>query len=683
MNSFRLFLVVVVASFISCRSDQGRVYWVDEERKVQLAFDAQAESDLSSYVLNVIGPNGERTRAREFSLSNDSLQFILENELILNESHHTKAENIVAMGDDLPAYPERVKAVARIELRKENLDGNTGKTSYVQFPVPLLQSDLLAAKQELKIDRSIKLEEVAYQTVKISDLSTGNPIEGAAVLGVVNDYVPTENESVEHIWRSSLFRPIIQRTDASGLTTLLPLKNISENSNFTVIAYAKGYCTYVSEPQKYSPEAIPEIKLRECPFADDSTVGFIANFDEDELTYTDNINGEDRLVAYTPLRVMRVRVDSYSPMMEGLKIRLTESYEPGGAENSSQSIIKLADNLEKYKFKFTSELSVDLPILFQYNGTANGEYIVRILGEDVDLAENVEDRLKAHMYGSKNTDAPSIEFASDVKITGPVKENVLSGKSESEFYVSTRLCTSGRELGVGEIFKPCDENGQAKFTIGEISLVNKSNEIGGNETIKIFLKNRYKLISKDDGLERNHFQVFVDYGDPTFESMTIGTDFGFADASAAKGSDEFPYIYPIGILSGGTTNTVIVKKSSLSSTVFRFPSAAKCVYKGNAVKEGSNLGDNTGITVETLAIAGSESGLNDASFVACVDGESARDIPLDSSFITFPSDASQEAEFYLMMTDSAGHKSSATRFTIPACPENVTTTEGTAFCWQE
>lgn len=673
----------MVFSFISCRSDQGRVYWVDEERKVQLAFDAQAESDLSSYVLNVIGPNGERTRAKEFNLSSDKLQFILENDLILNESHHTKAENIVAMGDELPPYSERVKAVARVEIRKESLEGNSGKTSYVQFPIPLLQSDLLAAKQELKIDNSIKLEEVAYQTIKVSDLATGNPIEGAAVLGIVNDYIPKENNELESIWRSSLFRPIIHQTDAAGLTALLPLKNVSDNSNFTVIAYAKGYCTYVSEAQKYSSDNIPEIKLRECSFADENTVGFVVNFDEDELTYTDNINSEDRIVAYTPLRVMRIRIDSYSPMMRGLKIRFTETYEIDGGENAGSNIIKLADNLEKYSFKFASELNIDLPILFQYNGTTNGEYIVRILGEDVDLAENVEDRLKAHMYGSKNTDAPSIEFASDIKIKGLIKENVLSGKTDSEFYVSTRLCTSGFELGVGEVFKPCDENGQATFTIGEISLVNQSNEIGGNETLKVFLKNRYKIISKDDQLERNHFQVFIDYGDPTFESMTIGTDFGFANSDAQKGSDDFPYVYPIGILSGGSTNTMIVSKNSLSNTVLRFPSAAKCVYKGNAVKEGSTSGDNTGITVETIGIAASESGLNDASFVSCLDGESARDIPLETRFISFPSDSSGEAEFYLMITDSVGHRSTATRFTIPACPENVTTTEGTAFCWQE
>ena len=679
------FFLVFTFILSSCRSDQGRVYWVDEERKVKLAFDAQAESDLSSYVLNIIGPNGERTRAKEFSLTNDSLQFVLENDLILKESHHTKAETIVAMGDQLPSYPERVKAVARIEIRKEALDGDSGKTSYVQFPVPLLQSDLLAAKQDLKIDSSIKLEEVAYQTVKVTDLATGNPIEDASVVAVVNDYIPTEDEGgKEKIWRTNIFRPILQRTDASGLTTLLPLKNITENSNFSVIAFAKGYCTYVSQPQFFSTETIPEIKLRECPFADESTEGFVVNFNPEELTYTDNINGVDRLVAYTPLREMRVRVDSYSPVIRGLKIRITESHELDGGENSNLNIIKLEDNLDKYVFKFNSELTIDLPLLFQYNGTDNGEYIVRVLGADVDLTENVDDRLKAHMYGSKNTDAPSIEFASNVTIRGPVKEDVLSGKDDSEFYVSSKLCTSGFEIGVGQVFKPCNENGEATFTIGEVSLINKSNQLGGNETLKIFLKNRYKLISKDDHLERNHFEVFVDYGDPTFESMELGKDFGFANASDQKGTDEFPYVFPIGILSGESTNTIIIDKSSLADTVFRFPSVEKCIYKGNAVQEGSTLGDNTGVTVESIGIAASEEGLADTTtFVSCVEGESARDIQLDASLISFPSDATQEAEFYLMMTDPAGHRSPATRFTIPACPENVLTTEGTAFCWQE
>ena len=667
----------------SCRSDQGRVYWVDEERKVKLAFDAQAESDLSSYVLNLIGPNGERTRACEFSLANDSLQFVLENELILNESHHTKAESIVAMGDELPPYPERVKAVARIEIRKETLEGNSGKTSYVQFPVPLLQSDLLAAKQELKIDSSIKLEEVAYQTIKVIDLDTGDPIEGASVIAIVNDYLPTENDGREAIWRSDIFRPIIQKTDNSGLTTLLPLKNITENSNFTVIAYGPGYCTYLSEPQLFSTETIPEIKLRACSFADETTEGFVVNFHPEELTYTDNVGGEDRLVAYTPLREMRVRVDSYSPVLRGLQIRVTESHDLGGTENSSLGTVVLSSKPDKYIYKFNSELTIDLALLFQYNGTDNGEYIVRILGEEVPLSEDADEKLIAHMYGSKNTDAPSIEFASNVTIRGPVKENVLSGKSESEFYVSSKLCTSGFELGVGDIFKPCDENGEATFTIGEVSLVNKSNQIGGNETLKVFLKNRYKLISKDDHLERNHFTVFVDYGDPSFESMEIGKDFGFANAGDQKGSEDFPYVYPIGILSGGSTNTIIISKSNLSDSVLRFPSAAKCIYKGVAAQEGSILGDNTGVTIESIAIASSEDGLNSASFVSCVDGETARDISLDASFISFPADATGDAELYLLITDPAGHRSPATRFTIPACPANVSTTEGTAFCWQE
>lgn len=676
-------LLIGLVVLLSCRSDQGRVYWVDEERKVNLAFNAQAETDLSDYILNFIGPDGQRIRSREFNLTSDNLQFVLDNDLILSDDFYTKAEQIVAMGDELPTYPARLKALARIEIRKEYLEGNTGKTAYLQFPLPLLQSDLLAAKQDLRIDANLDLVEVAYQVVKIIDLKTGEPIEDASVIGVVNERVPTDDNTKEEIWRSNLFRPIIHKTDKSGLATLLPLKNITENSNFTVIAYASGYCTYVSPSLKYSQDSIPEIMLRPCDFADETTLGFVANFHQDEFTYTDPVNGEDRLVSYNSGSSVRIRVDSYSPMLTGLKFRLTETHEQDGGEGLGGEVIKISDDLERYNFKFVSELSIDLPILFKYNGTTNGQYILRVLGQDVPLSEDADERLIAHLYGTKNTEVPSIEFASDITIQGPVKEDVLSGKEDAEFYISTKLCTPGVELAVGEVFKPCDENSRATFSISEISLVNKANQIGGKETIKLFLKNRYKLVSKDDHLQRNHFEVFIDYGDPSFDSKTLGKDFGFANKSDAKGSDEFPYIYPIGTLSGGSTNTIIINKNSLSDTVFRFPSSAKCLYNGDAVKDGSNLGDNTGITIAGIRLAATEAGLADTDTVTCTDGDSARDILLESGSISFPNDASSDAEFYLLIEDQAGHQSSPGRFSIPPCPENVTTTEGTAFCWQE
>lgn len=82
MHSLLVFLFGVF-SLYSCRSDQGRVYWVDEERKVKLAFDAKAQADLSSFIVNVIGPNGERVPTKDYQLSEGKLEFTLDNDLIL------------------------------------------------------------------------------------------------------------------------------------------------------------------------------------------------------------------------------------------------------------------------------------------------------------------------------------------------------------------------------------------------------------------------------------------------------------------------------------------------------------------------------------------------------------------------------------------------------------------------
>ena len=243
------------------------------------------------------------------------------------------------------------------------------------------------------------------------------------------------------------------------------------------------------------------------------------------------------------------------------------------------------------------------------------------------------------------------------------------------------------DIGSEAIFSPC-ENSIAIFEKDKLTLFNDSSQTGGNISLNAYLKDRYKLVSEDDQLEnKNRVNLFIDYGKPDLSTspLFLGTEIGFAPSGAQKGSDTGNYFFPTGTLTGNVSDTVIIKPSTVESqVVFRASAPGKCkTNSGSLTSVADGTADGTkGVLIEKWIIAKSEADLVNGTLFSCVVDGIPTDMPVKSDYIEFPSDASQNATFYLKVIDSAGHESDPYQYTIPPCPENVESIAGTSYCWK-
>lgn len=693
--SFFFFQILFISSLISisCRSDNGRIFWVDESRNIKLALDLSA-GDLSSHSVNLIGPDGLRVPSGQFNFGSGEFSFQVDNDSILKESKYSLAESVPAMGDALPEYSERAAAVARVELRATEITGDSGKTLYTQLSIPLLQSDIVAASQDIFVDQIVKLKEVSYRKVKVTDLETGELIQKASVIAVVSGSFTSEKGENLAGWKSDLYKPIRELTNENGEAYLLPLNHeLAEKSAYSVIAWASGYCTYVSEEFLLSDESVPNIKLLKCEDASDTVVGFKTRFTSDYNVFEDQIDSVAQNVGYITTRKVNIRVDSLSPVMRGIKLRITEKHIAGGQENPSIPLINFDDEKSPLKFKFISEITFDAPFLFTYSNLENGDFQAHIFSSASENETSVQDTLLTDtLFFKKNTSPPDLTFVQSLVINGAYQSGIISGVSGSKFYVESELCTAGMELGLADVgsdavFSAC-ENSIAVFEKDKLSLFNDSGSTGGNLSLNVYLKDRFKLVNEDDQFEnKNRINVFIDYGKPDLSTspLFLGTEIGFAPAGAQKGSDTGNYFFPTGTLTGNVSDTVIINPANVESqVVFRASAPGKCRTNSGVLTstaDGTNDG-TSGVTIEKWIIAKSEEDLVNGTLFSCVVDGVPTDMPVKSDYINFPSEATQNATFFLKVIDSAGHESDPYQYAISPCPVNVESTAGTSYCWK-
>lgn len=698
--SFYYFLTFVFLCFFmfSCRSDHGRIFWVDESRNVTLGMDKN-KTDLTDYELNLVNAKGLRTLATHYQLGDSEISFLMDDESLLKETLYSLAETVPAMGRSLPAYPERSAAVARIEIRPKTLSGSSGKVSYVQFAIPLLESDLVAASQDIFLSRQVRMTEVSYKKIRIIDLDSAQRIPQASVIAVISGSY-TDESSGENLaaWKNELYRPVIARSDENGEAFLLPLSHeLGEISAYSVIAWAEGYCTYVSGELLLNNEEIPEISLRSCPDADQSTIGFKADFTNNYNVFEDIIPVDSvrRRVAYVSDRKSSVRVDSLSPVIRGIKLKVTEKHVPGGQENLSVPIVDYADPDQTAKFIFYSDLTFSVPFIFSYNNLENGDFLTHIFSSSAESETSVQDiRQLQTLYFKKNTTAPDLSFTDNLSIKGKIKEGIISGRSGSEFYLSSELCEDGMFLGVSEIagditFSSCDQH-IATFSKDSVTFFEDSLSAGGKKTLNVWIKDRYNLVNEDDPYKhKNQIDVFVDYGLPDLASspLSLGFDIGFAYAGSAQGTDSSRYFFPSGSLTDGVSDTVILDRSSGSSQiVFRSasPSGCKTNSDGDALTaDGISSGDD-GRMIEKWMLVKDSTQINNGTWASCASSSSlsSEDMTFTYDQISFPESDQENASFYLVVMDSAGNVSEPYQYLIPPCPASVTSVSGTAFCWK-
>ena len=679
-----------------CRSDHGRIYWVDESRNVKIDFEKN-DADFSGYKMNLINQQGIRVSLEEFQFGDSDINFRMEDDNIIKGSGYSLAEIVTAMGDKLPEYPERSAAVARVEIIPDQLAGNSGKVSYSQFAIPLLKSELLAAGQEVLVRQTIKMAEVSFQKVMVLDLESGLPIANASVISVISGSYK-EEVSGQNIaaWKSELYRPIRALTDSSGEAILLPLSHeLGDNSAYSIISWADGYCTYVSNEINLNDAEIPVIKLLKCSDADSSTIGFKTRFSGDYQVFNDPISGSDTVeqVGYISERSARIRVDSLSPIMRGIKVRITEKHIQDGEENPSIPLINYDDQRNPGKFKFYSDIVFNAPFLFSYNNQENGEFLVHIFSSFADIETSVNDSNQAKkFYFKKHTTAPDHSFMDSIKIRGMVQEGVISGQSGTRFFIDSDECMDGMEIGLAEIggdpfFRPCINN-TAIFEKSMIIFFEDADKSGGKKILNMYLKDRYKLVSVDDLIHnKNQMAVFIDYGTPDLQELplTLGLDFGFTYHGSEKGTDVSPFEFASGRLNNGRSDTVIIRPSdSSNNVVLRSASPSHCKTNsgpGLSDLDGVNT-DDRGRMINKWKIAKNEALLESGIWHNCSEDGLSVDIPVNSEHINFPENKSNNAEFVLKVMDAAGHESVAFRYMIPPCPTSVETTSGTAVCWE-
>jgi hypothetical protein len=156
--------------------------------------------------------------------------------------------------------------------------------------------------------------------------------------------------------------------------------------------------------------------------------------------------------------------------------------------------------------------------------------------------------------------------------------------------------------------------------------------------LRFFYKDAYGNLSQDDKLNKSNYKsVYGDYGIPDLaqQSVVMNLDFGFALASDQPGTDDSPHIFASGIE---------ISESNQSQYVLRFSAPEYCRHTNNSVEDGPQSSDDQGHLI--------------GSFALTVDGET-------NDFVSCG--VSDDAEFYLVVEDRAGHRSQPYTYTLKSC----------------
>jgi hypothetical protein len=333
-----------------------------------------------------------------------------------------------------------------------------------------------------------------------------------------------------------------------------------------------------------------------------------------------------------------------------------------------------------------------LPTIFDASNDQNGNFTIIITSK---LASGDTGSAPSQiLYGKKNVSKPGISFMNSISVlSSELEEGVISGLNEASFTVSSDYCADGYEIGIAiglndVIYKECTNN-FATFNSNIIPFSGLADLDGGNEELKIFLKDKYGNISDDDILSRNSVNVHIDFGKPSVSINDFSVRMGITLNSESKGSNTEPYFFPLGELVDITTDTTIITPATITDFVFRFAAPFKC--RSILTSEDGSSANHLGDTIKGFYLTNNSSSEIPSDYTACTTSEFrdvnyievAQDRNLTSNDITFPIDTSQDATFVLKFIDLAGNiTKDYLEISIPACPVDVETVEGTPICWR-
>lgn len=696
----------------SCQGENKQLLWQDEARVVSGAIQLKSPADGANLVMYIIDKNGEKVKVDNFTSSQGRYEFVLDNLYFLDPPFISKADKIVSL-EKSELFPEPDKQdlyKVRMLLINETFGQDSGETAIYHKMIPVSRNDILISTREVEFSEPINPEPAGFQKVSVVDENSA-PIPDASVIGFMTGNIRNEKNEVTFSWMQEKFRPIIHKTNAEGQAILYPLDRTNEKSSYILIAWAPGYCTWVSAPLRIVAEegttlTSPTVSLKKCDEASEDAMGLKISYHSNTLTYQESPDGSEESVsmAYFNNVSYGIRVDSFSPFIRPLTIALRESHDANGSKNDTVEDLSLESSVS-YSYPFQSDLFLSLPNKFIETGTSDGTFTINatIKKDDKDAS--------ARLYGRKKTSSPSIAFMSDLIIAGLRTNKVISGISGQTLFLSSSFCQSGFELGIrfsSEIyFSPCTEE-KATINVTDLTIPGSTLQIGSMTTVRMFIKDKFKNISADDLLNENELEIFVDYSNPDLASspLTFGTHFGIVQTGAEAAQNPFPT----------AGQPVTLTPANISSFSMRFPYADACTARSGDKGDGVLLG-NQGIKISEFTISATAptpnristetnestqesqpgdattettipttgptpivTGFESLTFTPCEQNQITLDHPLTTASMQFGTNQDDATIFYLSVRDLAGNYSDPYEYKILHC-DSASLPQNAKWCW--
>lgn len=685
-----LLLFFLLSFFLSCRQESNPETYVDEADLLSIP-EISGEYKPSLYNVNLINQEGERQTIVDAKIANDkSLSFTLDDQYfrtIQDKTLFSTADEVIAMGDQIRAYPSDIFAMLKIEVAPKKLTGISGTLYYTQFPIFYKYTQFLAAQRQSYLN-SVSLTKVGYQKVIITDFVTGKPVPHATVIAAMNGTTIDSNDAGQQVqmqaWEADLFRPIRTYTNVNGEAYLYPLTVVGNTRYFSFIAYADKYCIYMSPPVEWNPnlKTATSYSIKPCATTSKTAIGLVATPAAKEKLFLVPIDsGITASVIHTNARSVAFRVDSISPVIRSMQIKFVEGLGPNGPANPEVPVINLIDK-SRYPFKFQSEFTLTLPASYVSTGTENGNFTIEVTSSNSDS----EVFSTSYIYGKRFNQILSPSWIS-LLIQSPLQVlNVINGNAKTTFTLrNENLCKDGAALGAAigsgpKVFSDCKES-QAQFNTDDLKLDPSNAKLGGFQTMRVYLRDIYGNFSQDDdsgAASNNAKQVFIDYAKPDLVTDPLvlqHTILGFANYTDAQGSNAHPFVFA----------SKILQPSTIGGFNFRFGSPDLCHSNAGTTQGDGVSADETkiGLTIQQFRIAANPTAIKSKPYTNCIEDPTAATVvtsngAIDSADIEFPSIDSGDATFYLQVKDAAGNESDPYQYTIPHCPDPG----AGPLCWQ-
>jgi hypothetical protein len=685
-----------MACLTACHREQKQVRLVDDAIVFSGYLNFPPDDPIAKLVVNQIDENGERSSLDTISYDADRKFFRIEirKDLMFTPGAVPGPEVMVAMSDPIPEYKlsedgavsSRILSTARLEFLQNEINKLSTQHIYSQLAIGFSQRDIFGINFIQPTENTVTLSRVGMTSVRVVD-SFGVPIEGASVIGVVTGEIQSlDNPAISvAAWDLPFFRPIVSKSNVDGMTYITPLNATGDDKYYQVIAFGSGYCTYVLPITDFGNGSSDSsnIRLRTCDSPEANPNESIAEWiyesaDEAPLVSENFPNREDPVnVLYSNKKFVNLRVDSTNRILRGFDVEVVE----GHSEDRKTVTFR-----KEFK-RFSSELEIELPAVFSSTKTPNGEFTIIITGRaNSSLEESPEKMPKLLIYGRKNIDRPPLAFLKTVEIVSELGvSSVISGITGGKFTVRSEQCFDGQFLGLkykndSIVFAVCHDK-SADFVTKDFSFSSDSNQLGGKIGLGVFLRNKYLTVSESAPSGEHVKQVYVDYTYPQPGLGELQLKMGITRIGEAPGNVESRYLFPLGDVVDGKTDTIVVTPATLDKLVFRFASPQSCISTATADDSDSTeqlgngifgmfIASNAALAAESRQIAG-----------CAIDGK-ASDLPIGNSSMLFPQLSDGNAVYFLKVWDLAGHDSAPLEISIPPCPADVDSVPGTRICWR-